>query len=362
MGDEQKKAVVRTLVSCLEQSPVAKAIDTKAFVMIAHNSYDSMRTDHGIDLEPLWLQLSPGSDVPPELGALFFRYEAELSKLRLEVTLPAALDALPPEMKRMLGNRARPKADPAGMSELHGQILVSLVTAIRASPAGAKVATGQLQATISSDYEAVFDGKRFDFAPVLDWLLGQPGVSEADVYPAIVKFKKMVAERGVLMVEPKLKLTASERQKALAASADHDHKKPPAPGAAAAAPAIEKPQAKLPEKGRKIALVVVLVLVLVGGAAAAWFTRPRKAVDIAALQAIFPVVSAEIAPGGRLVGRLDEGAWKGMPKEKRSDAVKALESALRDKGYLKSGVTIMDSSRRWIVFDLKGEKLTMEDG
>ncbi|MBI4814902.1 MAG: hypothetical protein HY791_01510 [Deltaproteobacteria bacterium] len=365
MSDEHKKAVVKTLLGALQASPVAKAVDSKAFIMAVHNSFDAMYANGTIDLDPLWAQLSP-QGIDPDVAALFFKFEADLSKIPLKVKAPRALANLPPDQRRKLaGGRpasvAAPAAATPALSDVESQILVMLSTALRACPAGARISTGQLQAVVSSNYKSLFDGQTFKFDPVLEWLLAQPNVNEFDVYPGIVKFNHLLQERGLRMIEPRLKLSSAERAKSLAQAEPEHAKRPASTTTAPSQPnqvaAPTKPDAK---KDRKIALLISFIAISLVCGALAFVMRPARPFDIVPLKGVFPIASGELV-NGKLFGVLDEPAWKALPPEKKAEAVKALEALLRQSGQLKAGVTIRNGARKWVVFDVKGEKLSVEE-
>lgn len=110
---EQKRAVCTRLTGVLRASPLASAIDPKAFFMMLNANYALLCANGVLDLNLLWdaLQTQHTAD---QLFGLFLRFEEAGHQLGLEVTLPPAVTQLSPlERSAYLGQSGpRPSLAP----------------------------------------------------------------------------------------------------------------------------------------------------------------------------------------------------------------------------------------------------------
>jgi hypothetical protein len=314
----------------------------------------------------------PGSDprarnLPPRASTI--------AKPILEVTRTPGKTSDP-------GLQAPPQVLPASaLVEIPGEertqrIVSALTAALRATPAGPKIQVGQLQFFVTTRFAELCDGKRFDFAPILAVLLEIEGVTEADVYIGIVRFRSLLLSMGVEMDELPLTLDQTTREAIVSAArttADAELRAVSTVGAdvgrltgEAPRPSSEGHRDKLaeyglsnPKKGlgkhAKYIRVAGLAALLAGAVAALVLLDPVETLDAGRYKAALPMVSAQMAEG-YFVGKLDQGAWDAMTPAQRKAAAKKLEGLLRSEGRL-AKVAVMSADGRRVVFDVKGERL-----
>ena len=412
---EQKKKICSTLTSVVKASPLNGSLDPKQFFMLVNANFQVIYREGVVDLNPLWQSLS-GSYEPEDLFALFLKFGEETRRIGLGVALPkpvfelsedsqaSLLAAFPPLAKPSVAPppvaAPAPQAPapaipapqaaapaPAVTDDLKQRVGWALAQALKATPAGPKINTGQVQFIVTSRFEEMCDGKRFDFNPLLQSLLQIPEVTETELFVGIVRFKSLLLNMGIEMPDPQLNIDERTKTALLAEARAHSDSQrfragglTPAPvleevpyepsGCTGANTAEEKTSRKLKQfgltgskavsPGKAKALRAGLWAVLVAGALAfAFFAHPTKKLDVAEYRAIFPLTKAQITDGF-FVGFLDETEWNTLSDERKRQSTKDLEALLRQKGLM-DRVAVLDSVGKMAVFDLRGERLEISD-
>ncbi|MEQ8280854.1 MAG: hypothetical protein RMA76_35765 [Deltaproteobacteria bacterium] len=96
-----------------------------------------------------------------------------------------------------------------------GAIAGVCLHAVLATAAGPYIDPQKLSAFIDGRLDQLYDGRHFDFAPVLRALLKIEGVSEHDLYVGIVNLIGQLSAMDVIMEEPRMSLDAATRRRLL---------------------------------------------------------------------------------------------------------------------------------------------------
>lgn len=426
LTSEQKRSICSTLASVVRASHLRESIDPERFFKRISSDIDLLVRGKALHLEPLWALLSVDNK-PDALYGLFLKFEQAGSALGLNVDLPtpivrmsrnarstylaefdrrpkpsapppatepaqwqaSALTPLPfpTEMEAIAkAEGSSPRGRRAVTEETRRAIAKALVWAIKDSPVGTRVNSGQLTHTVLSNFDHLCDGTSYRFTPPL---MGFFQVAEAlpeDLFVAFKRFGAYLATLGITMVMPELGLTARQRV-ALERSVDESQElaelyPPPTDGddkvvkpkkkksetkqviEEAATELIDGSERGLKKYGlestgkkrspaamRLAVMGFVFVLAVVG----LWLLRPIKQLDKGDYDPPMPIADAMWVEG-TFYGVLDIERWNNMDATQRKLALGALEERLRKENRL-SQVAIAHPNGRLAIFSVRGERL-----
>ena len=407
----------------MRASPLRGQIDPDGFFERLNNEFDTVVHRTGLDLNPLWTTLT-ADHRPKALYGLFLKFEEAGTRLGLNVNLPGEVvrltknarlsylkefDALglasdpplPQDPDQWLDSPHTPlpsltddiiiakakKGAAASAVRLppatKDVITQALVWALKSSPAGSKLNSGQLGHMIGSNFDAMCDGVTFRIDKVVDTVLGAPRVEPEDIYPALIRFKTYMARLGIKLVEPDLGIdadTQNEIMKTVATQQSlHERVPPPPPDTqppvrsrstgerlANVIPGLEfEPNAMsrkdLEQYGlgaraqrRTQAIRAAILLATVAILTLAWFAmRPVKSLGVSDYDAVLPLAEVSVI-SGRWVGVLDEARWRSLDAAGRQLAI----DKLRREGRMREGaVAVVDAKGTLVIFDIKGQRL-----
>ncbi len=390
------------------------------FFSLVSSGFDSIVTGNALDLNPLWDSLT-AEHRESELYGLFFKFEEAGTRIGLNVHLPLSLVRLSKRSRQVYlrefdatnaPSKPPPPADPEAwllsahtpLPSLSDQATIeaakqnyadssrhlppstkdaiaqALVWALKSSPAGDKLNSGQLNHMFRSNFDAMCDGRKCDLGQFTDLLLATPEVTGAALFPAVIRFQTYLARIGIEMREPKLGLNSAERASLLKELGDTDDlyeasappaadEKPRSRSAAdafvAAIPGLEPgtpsgshdihPHGTRP--GRGGAPIVGAALATVALLGVGWVLRPVKPLGSAEYAAVFPVEEVKVVDGV-WVGVLDVKRWSAMDDADRRLAVDKLQGILAAQGRLEPDrVAIIAEDGKAIMFASKEKKL-----
>lgn len=421
---EQKKAVCSSLVGVVRASPLSRAIDPKQFFMTMHGNFAVLYQNGTFDLAPLWNSLAAIHDKEALYG-MFLRFGEVTQRLGVAVHQPDEVTNLDAATQaRYLNEFDKPSAagadllqglgTPAGGSngrsnpatatpdppaasgisptapdprapgnvpdETQQRIAWALAQALKATPLGDQINTGQVQFMVTSRFSEMCDGRTFDFNPVMGALRGLEGFEERAIYIGIVRFRSVLVSMGIEMRDPEMQMTQGERDVLINDARSHADTDSFRVGGltpniaidareagllerpSKAPPGGDKKDRQLAEFGlkaekKRLKFIRPLLILGVGIALAVgvWWTRPIKELNASNYMALFPMTRAQLIDG-IFVGHIDEVKWQGLTPAERRIKTKRLEDALKLDGFLKQAV-VLDAERKVVVFDIKGERL-----
>ena len=447
---DQKRSLCSSLTGVVKASPLKGAIDPKQFFMMVNANFATIYRDDKLDLAPLWDSLS-GQHQAESLFALFLKFDEVARAQGIETLLPKAVDALAPEARAQylqsfppLGSKApsvpptsnpppaqsstpapapastpapglfsetaeglfsepapgpssarppTPSSAPAASAapkvtdETKQRITWALVQALKATPAGILLNSGQIQYMVTARFDEFCDGKTFDVNPVFRSLLEVPGINEEDIFVGILRFGSVLHNAGLEMTDPQTNLDPETQERLLAEARSHagsDAFRAGGRGAGSIPPPSPLPtprsgkgagETKADRQLRKFGLrrsvdkdgktrtspvrVIIMLVFLVLCGLAAYYYQPRRRLDPEQYQAILPVREILLVQG-TFAGYLDDPKWDALSDDKRQTAVKGLEDLLRQQGYLRD-VAIVNGTGFMVIFDVKGKKLAVAE-
>lgn len=257
-------------------------------------------------------------------------------------------------------------------TEFKKKVTKSLVTYLKATPAGPHLQSAQISFFIASRFGTFCDGRQFFYPILRDALLDLEGVTEEDLYLAAVRFRRWLARHAIELVEPEWKLDAATRERLEAMSADlgptaYARSAPPPEKKEEAPPAgAQERQAQRLKKyglsslklGRtRILRYVVYGFILAIGVATGVALRPVKSGDVRPYQAVLPLTNLSWVDG-RFVGTLDAEAWFKLPETKRREALKALTGMLKRERKITGAKVVHPKTRTAVIWEVNSEELS----
>lgn len=266
-----KKQVCTELTAALRASPLASAIDPKAFFMQLMTNYAALTHNGVLDLVALYEPLA--SKYPAAALADLFRDLGEIGeRLGFEVRGPdLSRDTDPPEVRQLPAapppSPGRPSLNPSQRSGLTvtprtsltpspsgGQprnsqtpaphqgrtsltpqsrssltpqpkslsdtqltpaqsgLISNLMASLRSTEAGPLLSGPQLNYFLTTHIQEIFDGERFHAQPVFEAVMSVTGVEEEHVYVGFARFRRWLSRSGVTIVEPAWRLDPRARE------------------------------------------------------------------------------------------------------------------------------------------------------
>jgi len=421
---EQKRSICSTFASVLRASKLRGAIDPEVFYGQLTRDFDSLVRGDGLVLDPLWSAMT-AMHRPHDLYGLFFKFEETGTAIGLRVTLPTSLlrlsksarttyleefnrqprpsDVPPPmgpsewqdspltplpmaaDLDAALAAQAQARTPNARLisPENRHAIAQALTWAIKESPAGPKINSGQLAHTVMSNFEALCDGRSFRFRPLLKTFFDQAAVRDEDVFVALTRFKAYLATANLQMEELELDVDPATKARLLQElesgtdlSALYPTAHPSAKPRKKSGPesdvnkavrdwveADDRSQERLKELGLEAPSarrantwrVAALALALAVSALFAYFGQPVRSIDVSSYREVFPIAEASWTQG-TFYGEIDDDKWLALDPQQRKVAVERLEALLRRDGRL-AQVAIADRTRKLVVYSVAGERL-----
>lgn len=399
----------------MKASPLADAIDPKAFVMMVSGNFAVLYRGGKLHLTPLWDALSQKHPADLLVG-LFLKLEEAARQLNVSSVQPPNIQAMEHDVRQlhllrfqgidpgqaMLDSSGftplialdaieyNPNPEPLALStgdlkplisdDLKRRVSQGVVQAVRMSPLGQRVQPAQVAYMVDSNFEQLCDGRNFDFRPVHEALRGLGEVSDADVYAVVLRLQDVLAPFEIELIVPKLDVDAETaqaivqrmRQRATSTAGSSDPRIPafsaPVPSQITAPtvpvdPTETRQEAKLRKFGFtgtgtnwKVVRFAALLVLVVGLGVFGFFSRQNRELSIDDYAAVFPMVRAELHDGSFL-GWMDDVRWYKMRLADREKSMEALEKILRAEG--RAGDMQIRDSKQNVVIATSGSRIVM---
>jgi hypothetical protein len=440
------------LVSVIRESSLRDDIDVKRFYAMVSNKFEQLYRDEIFHLDPIWGALVH-RHAQEDLYGLFLKFEEVADNLGVNIKQAAHVAELPRNSQSAylsnFGEFARasqkiPKAASTGHGRIPGmgtpvntspasgmgtavdekiagmgtpvnvptqeetakqqapsvssadeteqsqRVAWAFAQALKATPAGEQINTGEIQFLISSKFDHLLQGQTFTVEPILALLLGACGGDRESLFLGLIRFRSVLISMGIEMADFDLGLDQATKGEILAQAQHQNLESFRAGGSSIDAADIGPLPGEIPKPsplratkkeeqlseyslsgqsedspGKRLVKRAILALLLVGAGFASYRFQPSRALSLAQYAAIFPVISVE-SHGGIFVGYLDDVKWLNLSHTERKMAVLKLQTKLMDDGFLRTDstcqsmcrqVAIMDTNDKMVVFDVLGGKL-----
>jgi hypothetical protein len=413
-GSELRKAICRSFANVVKASPLADAIDPKAFVMMLSSNFAVLYRGGKLHLTPLWDALAPKHPIDLLVG-LFLKLEEAARQLRVSSVLPPNIEAMDYEVRQLHLLRfqgidpGQAMLDPSGLTplialdaieynanpeplplstgdlkplisdDLKRRVSQGVVQAVRSSPLGQRVQPAQVAYMVDTNFEQLCDGARFDFRPVYQALRELGDVTDADVYAVVLRLQDVFAPFEIELILPHLEVDAEtaaavaqrlRRSSSTVGSSDPRipaYTTPPPGPIPGLNPQDHQTETRQEAKLRKFGFnsentnwklirVAALVVLVLGLGTFAFLSRPNRELNTDGYNSVFPMQSAKLYEGSFL-GWIDESRWYKLKYAEREKAFEDLTAMLRAEG--RAGDVQIRDAKQTVVIASSGGRLVM---